>query len=344
MKAAVVTRFGGPEVIKLVDMPTPSPGRGQVLIKVLAIKVNRLDHHIRQGGVPKPMTLPHVLGMDAVGEVAECGFGVKGFVVGDRVMVMPGYPENVAEWDIRPATSAPSYVTLGLDISGTYAQYIVVPEKWVIADTSGLPPEQAVTLPTALLTAIRAVQTVGEVKAGDKVLVHAGVSGSGSMSIQVAKALGADVITTVCSSAEIIVARQVGADRVINIQDEDFVSAVSEWTNGRGVDVAIDGLGGPDFERTIDCVRAFGIVVAMGFMAGTQVSFDISRFYSTQKQIRGTLMGDIEDLEHWMHRVRAGHIKPLVDTVLPLSEAASAHEMVAKNNIQGGVVLLPWCH
>ncbi|NQD94378.1 zinc-binding dehydrogenase [Pseudomonas sp. CrR25] len=108
--------------------------------------------------------------------------------------------------------------------------------------------------------------------------------------------------------------------------------------------MAIDCLGGSEFSRTIDAVRPFGIVVAAGFMAGVQVSFDIHRFFNAQKQIRGALMADIEDFKGWMHHVRAGHIKPVVDTVLPLSEAALAHELVAANRTKGGVVLLPWCH
>jgi NADPH:quinone reductase-like Zn-dependent oxidoreductase len=344
MKAAVITRFGGPEVIELVDLPTPRPGPGQVLIKVLATMVHRLDHYIRQGDISTAITLPHILGTDAVGEIVELGPGAVHHAVGDRVMAMPGYPANPAEWAIRPATAAPSYSLLGLDASGTYAQYIVLPETWVIADTSGLPPVQAATLPVTLLTAIRAVQTVGKIKTGDKVLIHAGASGTGSMSIQIAKALGAMVATTVRSSAAASVARRVGADKVINTGEEDFSEAIQQWTRGQGVDVAIDCLGGPDFAHTIDAVRPFGIVVAVGFMAGAEVSFDIRRFLNTQKQIRGTLMADIEDLKTWMHRVRTGHIQPVVDTVLPLSEAALAHELVAANRAKGGVVLLPWCH
>ena len=344
MKAAVITHFGGPEVIKLIDLPTPSPGPGQVLIKVLATMVHRLDHYIRQGDIYTSMPLPHIIGTDAVGEVVERGPGALNYALGDRVIIMPGYPANPAEYGIRPATAAPSFTLLGQDAPGTYAQYVVLPETWVIADTSGLPPEEAAALPLTLLTAIRAVQTVGEIKARDKVLIHAGASGTGSMSIQVAKSLGAMVATTVRSTAAASIARRLGADKVINTSEEDFAEAIQQWTRGEGVDVAIDCLGGPDFQRTIDAVRPFGIVVAMGFMAGSEVSFDIHRFFSAQKQIRGTLMADIEDLKNWMHRVRAGHIRPVVDTVLPLSEAALAHQLVAANKAKGGVVLLPWSH
>ncbi|QEY63192.1 zinc-binding alcohol dehydrogenase family protein [Metapseudomonas lalkuanensis] len=344
MKAAVVTRFGGPEVIELVELPTPQPGPGQVLIKVLAARVNRLDHHIRQGDVASGIPLPHILGMDAVGEIAELGAGVPRLALGDRVIAMPGYPSSPDEQDVRPVTRASSYTLLGLHRPGTYAQYMVAPEKWVIADTSGLPPEQAVALPTPLLTAIRAVETVGEVKAGDRVLVHAGASGTGCMAIQVAKVLGARVAATVRCAAAARVAAQVGADRVIDTSDEDVIDAIRRWTRGRGVDVAIDCLGGPDFARMVEAVRPLGIVVLDGLMAGATVTLDLKRIINEQKQIRGTLMADIEDLKAWMPRVRSGRIKPVVDTVLPLSEAAQAHALMAENRTKGGVVLLPWSH
>lgn len=342
MKAAVINRFGGPEVLELAELPIPTPGPGQVLVKVLAATVNRLDHYIREGGVNPELTFPHVLGMDAAGEIAELGAGVTCFAVGDRVIAMPGYPANPADAAIRPATAAPSYSLPGLHIQGTYAQFIVIPAQWVVLDTSGLAPEQSVSLPVPLLTAVRAVQIVGEVEAGQTVLVQAGASSTGLMSIQVAKALGARVATTVRSAASAKVVESIGVDLLINTSNEDFNPAIQRWTSGKGVDLAIDSIGGEAFARTIDAVKPLGIVVAMGFMGGTQVSFDIRNFFFGQKQIRGTLMADVEDLESWLEKVRDGIIKPVVDTVLPLHEAARAHHLVAENQAKGGVVLLPW--
>lgn len=108
--------------------------------------------------------------------------------------------------------------------------------------------------------------------------------------------------------------------------------------------MAIDSIGGDGFEKTIEAVKPLGIIVAMGFMAGTQVSFDIRSFFFGQKQIRGTLMADVEDLVFWLEKIRKGTVKPIVDTVRPLSEAAKAHELVAENKAKGGVILLPWSH
>lgn len=342
MKAAVIRSFGGAEQIQLEDMSPPPPGQGEVLVKVLAIGVNRLDHYVRRGEIATALPFPHILGSDAVGEVVELGAGVTRFNIGDRVITMPGYPTDPAEKDIRPVTVAASYAIPGIQIPGTYAQYIVVPAHWLLRDTTGLPAEQMAALPVALLIAIRAVQIVGEVKAGDLVLVQAGASSTGMMSIQVARALGARVATTVQNDASAAIASRLGAELVINTNQQDFVEALKDWTNGHGVDVAIDNLGGAILSRTIAAVKPQGIIVAMGFMAGTEVNFDIRDFFFTQKQLRGTLVGDIEDFTAWLDQIKAGKIKPLIDSVLPLSQAAEAHRRIAANQAQGSIVLRPW--
>jgi NADPH:quinone reductase-like Zn-dependent oxidoreductase len=193
-----------------------------------------------------------------------------------------------------------------------------------------------------LATAVHALKEIGEVKAGDKVLIHAGASGSGSMQIQVAKAMGADVATTVRSDAKGEFAKTLGADLVINTREEDFVEHVKEWSGGVGADVVIDNLGGDVLSKSIDAVKPLGVVVAFGFAAGTEVTFDIRNLYFGQKQLRGSMAGDIEDLEWGLEQVRKGRIKPVLDHTLPLSKAAEAHRLIANNEVTGNLVLLPW--
>lgn len=341
MKAAVIRAFGGPEQIRLEEIPTPKPGAGEVLVKVLAIGTNRLDHYVRLGQIAPALPFPHILGSDAVGEIVELGAGVTDFQVGERVISMPGYPTDPAEAEVRPVTAAKSYAIPGIQIPGTYAQYIVVPKQWLLRDTTGLPAEQIAALPVPLLIAIRSVQIVGEVKQGDLVLVHAGASSTGMMSIQVARALGARVATTVQSDASAKLAASLGAERVINTSETDFVEALNDWTDGRGVDVAIDNLGGDILQKTIAAVRPLGIIVTMGFMAGTKATIDVRDFFFAQKQLRGTLVGDIEDFAAWLAPIREGKIKPVVDSVMPLAHAAQAHERIANGQTQGALVLVP---
>jgi len=193
-----------------------------------------------------------------------------------------------------------------------------------------------------LFTTVRAVKVLGEVQAGDKVLIHAGASGTGSMAIQIAKALGAEVATTIRDDAKSDYVKKLGADLVINTKKEDFVERVKEWTGGHGADVVIDNLGGAVLPKSADAVKPLGIVVALGFVAGTEVSFNIRNFFFGQKQLRGSMFGDLEDYQWGIEQVRAGRIKPLLDRTFPLSHAAEAHRLIATNQVKGNIVLLPW--
>jgi NADPH:quinone reductase-like Zn-dependent oxidoreductase len=341
MQAAVIRGFGAPEVLKLEQVDVPRPGPGEVLIKVLAAGINRIEHYLRAGSVA-PLAFPHVLGSDAVGVAVEVGSAVTRIRAGDRVIPMPGYPLEERDATLRPISAAPSYALGGIARWGSYAQYMVVPERWLLHDRTGLPPEQVATLPMALVTAARAVRTVGAVTAGDRVLVHAGASGTGSMNIQVARALGARVAATVDSTEKGELARSLGAELVVDVRRADFVAAVREWTDGRGADVAIDNLGGDVLQHTLDALRPLGVLVAMGFVAGEHASFHVREFFFAHKQIRGTLMGDVADLEWGLALVAAGRVKPLLDRSLPLGDAAQAHRLIAANDVRGNLVLLPW--
>ncbi|MCH7615009.1 MAG: zinc-binding dehydrogenase [Nitrospinae bacterium] len=342
MKAAVIRNFGDPDVLQYEEIARPIPKPGHVLIKVLAAGVNRLDHYIRAGSIVPELPFPHILGADAVGEVVELGEGVTEVEIGERVFPAPGYSTNETEDSIRPLVTAPSFALPGLHIGGTYTQYMEVPARWVVKDDTGLSPEEAATLPVVLATSVRAVKEVGEVKAGDTVLIHAGASGSGSMLIQVAKALGAQVATTVRDDTKGAFAQSLGADLIINTRKEDFVEGVKAWTGGAGVDVAIDNLAGDVLAKTIDAVRPLGTLVAFGFAAGTQVTFDITKFYFAQKHLRGSMAADPENFAWGLEQVRAGRIKPTLDRALPLRQAADAHRLIANNQVKGNIVLLPW--
>ena len=174
MKAAVINEFGDVDVFKYTDVATPTPRAGQVLVKVLAAGVNRFDHYIREGSVTPELDFPHILGADAAGEVAELGPGVNGLTVRDRVVVVAGFPQAEADYDIYPASLAPSFTLPGLGIPGAYAQYVEIPARYVVSDETGLDPAEVATLPMVLATSVRAVKEVGGVQRGDKVLVQAG--------------------------------------------------------------------------------------------------------------------------------------------------------------------------
>lgn len=342
MKAAIIRGFGDHRVLKFEEIVTPKPKEGNILIKVLASGVNRLDHYIREGSIVPELQYPHILGIDASGEVAELGNYVDDFHIGERVIVLPGYAADKNELDIRPTITAPSFVLPGLHRSGTYAQYIEVPAHAIIKDDTGLKPEEVATLPVVLSTAVHSVKQIGGIKEGDFILIHAGASGSGSMQIQVAKALGAKVATTIRKESKYDFVKKAGADLIINTNEQRFDETISIWTGGRGADVVIDNLGGDVLAKSIDSVKPTGTVVAYGFASDPEVKFDIRNLFFTEKKLLGSMASDKEDLEFGLKLVKEGKINPLLDKLIPLKNASEAHRLVSDNAICGNIVLLPW--
>lgn len=341
MKAAVIRQFGEPDVFDYAEVNTPEPQAGEVRIKILATGLNRLDHYLRLGGVNPAIQFPHILGSDAVGIVDKNGAGANQFPIGERVIPLPGYPLNTHDDSFNPMSAAPSYLIRGVAEWGTYAEYMVVPEKWLVKDDTGLPPEQVATLPMALVTCVRAVKTIGEVKSGDRVVIHGAASGTGSISVQVAKALGAEVAATIRTPEKADFVKSLGADLVIKTESEDFVGLVKDWTAGQGADAIVDNLGGSFLSQSLKALKPLGILVAMGIVSGMETNIELFPFFFSQQQIRGTLMGDRSDLLWGLEQVKAGKIKPTLDRVYSLDRASDAHTRLAAGNALGTIVLKP---
>jgi len=341
MKAAVINQFGQPDVFEYIDVETPEPRTGEVRIKILATGLNRLDHYLRLGEVNPEMNFPHILGSDAVGVVDRKGAGVTRFEIGDRVIPMPGYPLDPKDAEFTPMSAAPSYLIRGVAEWGTYAEYMVVPEQWLIKDDTGLAEELVATLPMPLVTCVRAIKEVGEVKSGDKIVIHGAASGTGSISIQVAKALGAQVAATIRTAQKEDFVRSIGADIVIKTESEDFVERVQDWTKGRGADMILDNLGGQFLADSLKVLKPLGILVSMGMVTGLETTLDIRSFFFAQQQIRGTLMGDMEDLRWGLEQVKAGKIIPTLDRMYSLEKVGDAHTRLAKGDALGTIVLKP---
>jgi NADPH:quinone reductase-like Zn-dependent oxidoreductase len=342
MRAVIFQEFGGPDVLATAEVPTPEPRNAEVLIRIEAAGLNRLDHYVREGSVTRNIPLPHILGSDASGVVEVLGPGVSGFAVGDRVIPMPGYPLDEGDAQVEPLSTAPSYAIRGIAEQGAYAQFMTVPARWLVRDDTGLSPEQVATLPMPLVTAVRAVKVVGRVAQGEFVLVHAGASGTGSMNIQIARALGARVATTVRSKDKARFVEDLGAELIVELDDPAFATRISDWTSGAGVHAVIDNLGGEILPRSLQVMRPLGRLVSMGMVAGLESTIQLRPLFFAQQQILGTLMGDVGDLKWGLEQVRAGKIKPLVDEVFPLDQASAAHARLAAGSARGNLVLQPW--
>jgi NADPH:quinone reductase-like Zn-dependent oxidoreductase len=342
VKAALIREFGGPEVFEYSEVPTPSPRPDHVVVRVLACGVNRYDTFLRLGGITRDLQFPHVMGADIAGEILQLGSDVHLLSAGERVIIAPGFPSDPAEWQFKPENFAPSYAVTGTRSWGGYAQFVEVPAAFAIPDRTGLPPEQAACLPLVLVTALHAVATLGQVSPGGRVLVQAGASGSGSMCIQVARAFGGRVATTVGSSDKFAIASAAGAECVIDHHTEDFVAKVREWTDGRGADLVIDNIGGETLAKSLECLRPGGKLVNFGALGGVRSSINVLGLLFGQLTIQGSKMGSMEELHQGLELVAQRRVRPFLDRTFPLSDVAEAHRYMERRHVKGKIVLLPW--
>jgi NADPH2:quinone reductase len=342
MQAVVIRDFGDPSALELAGVRVPEPRAGHVRIRVKAVGVNYYDTLVRSGAVSRDIPRPHVMGSDVVGEVDRVGPGVPGLQEGQKVIVAPGYPCNPAEWGLAPENEAPSYFPTGTFSWGGYAPYMEVPALWLLPDGTGMAPEELASIPLVLVTAVHAVKTLAGVGPGSRVLVQAGASGSGSMAIQVAKALGAAVVATVSTHAKASLARRLGADEVILYRGADVAAAVSGWTRGEGVDAVIDPVGGETLGASLGSLRPRGVVVNFGFAGGAEARIPhLYPFFRNELRLVGSWMGSMAELRFGLDLVKAGRIRAAVDAVLPLGAAREAHERVERAGVSGKLVLVP---
>jgi NADPH:quinone reductase-like Zn-dependent oxidoreductase len=341
MRAMVLREHGGPEVLHFEDVPLPEPGPGEVRVRVRAVSVNHLDIWVRRGGPAFKLEYPHRLGSDIVGTVDALGAGARG-ELGAKVVVQPGLScmhcaqclgghDNLCRW----------YRILGENAQGGYGEAIVVPDTNLAPYPERLdfPDAAAAILP--FLTAWQMVVRKGQVGPGDIVLVQGAGSGVGVAAVQIAKLFGARVIATASSDAKLARAKQLGADAGIDYTKQDFVAECRALTNKRGVDVVIEHVGGEVFTKSLRAVRNGGRIVTCGATAGFHPEIDLRQIFFRQVEVLGSTMGSKADLLAVLEHVAAGRLVPVVDRVLPLAEAALAHQVLERREAFGKVVLIP---
>lgn len=341
MKAAVIHQFGGPEVFRYEDVPQPNPGPDELVIKVAACGINRYDLYLRMGAVVQDVVFPHVLGADVAGTIVAVGRDVAGWRSGDRVIAAPGYPMDPADSDVQPENRAPSFEVTGTHSWGGNAEYLRIPARYTLRDEAGLPQDEVAAMPLVLMTAVHAVETLGEVRSGMHVLVQAGASGSGNACVQVAKALGARVATTIGAEHKRETVKVAGADLVINHQERNFADDALEWTGGRGVDVVIDNVGASVFEDNLRALKIGGIFVNFGLVGGMKAALNIRNLFFRQHQLRGSFMGSMDELRRGLRMLAEGKVKPMIDRRFPLRDAGEAHRYIESRAVCGKVILVP---
>ncbi len=320
MRAIQIGETGGPEVLELAELEVPRPGAGQVLVRIKASGVNFIDTYLREGRYPA--ALPFVPGQEAAGTVEALGEGVEGFACGDRVA-----------WT---------------GTRGTYAEFALAPAADLLRLPAGISFEQAAAVMTQGLTAHYLAYSTYAIQPGDPVLVHAGAGGTGLLLTQVARRLGARVLTTVSTEAKAELSQSAGADRVILYTQASFVEAVKEETGGRGLPVVYDSVGKTTFEDSLRCLQPRGLLALYGASSGAVPPFDLIRLstsgslYVTRPTLRD-YVGTQAELEEradalfgWVAR---GELEVRIGHRYKLEEAQQAHRDLEGRRTTGKVLL-----
>lgn len=326
MKAIVITRPGGPEVLEYRDVPDPVPGPEDLLVRVRATALNRADLLQRMGGYPQPGPKPahEIPGLEYAGEVLAAGERVEGFAPGDRVM--------------------------GLLVGGGYAELVVTHHRLAMKVPERLSWEEAGATPEVYITAHDALLQCGLV-AGERVLIHAAGSGVGVAAVQIAKMMGASFVAGTAGSAEKLArAAELGLDLGINYREQDFAEEVLRATGGAGVDVILDVIGAEYWERNLRALAPKGRMVIVGLMGGASAHANLGLLLQKRLQVRGTTLR-ARPLEEKALATRAfeksvlphiasGRIQVVIDRVYALRDAAEAHGYMATNANFGKIVLV----
>ena len=337
MKAAVVDAHGGPERLQIVgDFPDPVAGEGDVVVRVRASSLNYHDVFTRRGMPGIKVPLPVIMGLDVAGEIASVGPGVTDWTVGDRVLADP---INRVEGGL-----------LGETTHGGLAELCKVRAHQLIRLPDGIDFAQAAALPVAYGTAMRMMQTIGKVKAGERVLILGASGGVGVCCLQLAKAAGAEVVACAGTDAKAARLRELGADHTINYADEDFLKAA--WGlygkparrgkgSDNGLDVVVNYTGGDTWVKSMRALKVGGRLLTCGATAGFDPTEDLRFIWTFELQILGSNGWKREDLHALLALVAEGRLKVLVDRTYKLDDAAEALRVIEDREVFGKVVVTP---
>jgi NADPH:quinone reductase-like Zn-dependent oxidoreductase len=340
VKALAFNAFGGPETLKLQEVPDPKAGPGQVLVRVRACALNHLDIFVREGIPALKTPLPFWTGCDIAGDVAELGAGVTGLRVGDRVCVNPSLTCGRCEFCVQGEDSmCVRYGILGEHVPGGLAELVAVSAENALPLPAHVSDEHAASFILTNMTAWRMVVTQARVRPGEDVLILGVGGGVSSTAVQIAKLCGARVLVTSSSDAKLERAHQLGADVLINYANENWETAVYEKTGRRGVDVVLENVGAKTWKPSLRSLRKGGRLVTCGATTGPIGETDIRLVFWKQIHIIGSTMASRREFNDVMRLFFAGRLKPIVDEIVPLKDGAAAQRRLAEGRQFGKIVL-----
>jgi NADPH:quinone reductase-like Zn-dependent oxidoreductase len=340
MKAIVFRQHGGPEVLKYTDVAEPAIRPNEVLVRVKACALNHLDLWVR-GGIPGvPIPLPHIPGSDVAGEIAQIGAEVSTVRVGQKVVLAPGMTCGKCAACISGQDNrCRQFTNLGYMIDGGCAEFVRVPEVNCVPYPENLSWEEAASIPLVFQTAWHMLLARAELQPGEDVLILGAGSGVGTAAIQIAKFFGARVLATAGSDEKLQKAKELGADHLINHKTQKIREEVRRITSKRGVDVVFEHVGTATWDDSLASLAPSGRLVTCGATTGYDAKIDLRFLFSRQLSLLGSYMGTKSELHSVMRLVATGRLKPIVDRIFPLAEAAAAH-MYLESRFQFGKVVL----
>lgn len=342
MKAFQLLAHGRPGRFELREVAGPMPGPGEAVVRVRACGLNHLDLWLEEGALPLPLTLPRTPGCEVAGEVLALGEGVTDRQVGERVAVQSNLFCGACEFCQRGEESlCLEAELLGVQRNGGLAELVVVPARALVRLPDTVDFRAAAALTLAGSTAMHMLTDRVQVRPGDRVLVVGAASGVGSAAIQIARGLGARVVSTGSSPAKRTLALQLGAEAAFDPADPAWPAQVRAWTGKRGVDVVVEHVGGPVLEQVFHCLARGGTVVTCGATAGREVTLRLWPFFVKQHRLVGSYGRTRRDLVATLDWAAAGRLRPVIDRVLPLAEAASGFAALRARAVLGKVVVEP---
>lgn len=342
MRAVRFHQFGGIDTLVYEEAPTLKAGPGEVVVQVKACALNHLDLWIRQGLPAYRIELPHIPGSDIAGIVAEVGPAAEGISVGQRVIIAPGLSCFRCLYCLSGRDNlCDHYRIVGAGTDGGYAEFAKAPAINLLPIPEGISFEEAAAFPLTFLTAWHMLITRAALKPGRDLLVLAGGSGVGSAAIQIGKLAGARVIATASTPKKLDQARQLGADLLINYAERDFSREVFKMTKGRGVDVVFEHVGPATFGKSVVSLAKNGTIVTCGATTGPTTELDLRHIFWKDLSILGARMGTRAEMETITRLVGERKLKPIIDSVYPLSQAREAQEKMRSRDLFGKVILTP---
>lgn len=341
MRAVRIHAHGGPETLRVDEIPEPEPGPQDLLVRLRATSVNHRDVWIRRGH-PHPayhVDLPAILGIDVCGDVVAVGEAVTAFRAGDRVTANPymhcGACRRCARGDFQHCTGFSVY-------NGTYAELFLVPAAFAVVVDPAVPDEHVAAFPNTYITAWQMLVGKAEVSPADTVFVWAGTSGLGGAAIDIARVAGATVITSAGTEDKRAVLRERrGADLVLDHHSPDLVQRVLDATDGEGARIVFEHVGQATWERSLELCAPGGTIVSAGATSGDDARMNVTYMFVKQARILGSRLGTMADAIAAARHLSAGRFRPLVGAVLPLEEVAEAHRLMEEGSTIGKVIVTP---